>query len=336
MSTDERLLVLWLTGKCNLRCRYCYAAKNDQGEMDLGTARLAVQQMGDTPFRLQFAGGEPLLNLPLLAEILEYIREYRIPARCSLQTNGTLITDEAAEILRAHRVAVGVSLDGGPKVNEKLRGHTQEVLAGIACLARHGMMVNLNAVVTEENAETLADLVDIAIYLGNVNGIGLDLLRIAGRARAGGIRPPTQEALQKGLAELKDRLDARNCLLKRKLVVREFEKAAYYLGTQHPCLDYCFAAQGRSYVVLPDGDCYPCGSLAGDRQYYMGNVHTAVHPVAIQCIRPRMCAACAYAKVCTGGCPSRGLLRGGFDELDCLMKKITFQFAEGRKKEEKL
>ena len=327
MSAPDRLLALWLTGKCNLRCRYCYAAHGPQADMRYETARKAMDYMDGHPFRLQLAGGEPLLNKPLLLRILEDVGDDpSIP--CSIQTNATLIDDGIAEVFRKYRVAVGVSLDGKPEINEKQRGETPKALEGIRILGAHGIRVNLTVVVTAENAARLHELVDMALYLGNVNGIGLDLLRRAGRAVDNGISPAAPEALEHGLRALKKRVDEVNRLLPRPLIVREFEKAKYYLSAEHPCLDYCFAARGKSFVVLPDGGCWPCGSLAGQPEYSMGNVHSAVQPLTIQCARPEQCETCVYRKACTGGCPSRGLLRGGFDELDCLMKKISFELVQ--------
>lgn len=327
MGVPERLLVLWLTGRCNLRCRYCYAANGPKTDMAPNTAQKAIDHMGGRPFRLQLAGGEPLLNRALLLQVLERIRG-NPDISCSIQTNATLIDDEAAEVFRKNRVAVGVSLDGKPEINEKLRGETRKALDGIRILGEHGIRVNLTVVVTEENAAHLAELVDLSVYLGNVNGIGLDLLRRAGRAVDGQIFSASPESLRQGLLALKKRLDGVNRLLRQPLVVREFEKARYCLAAERPCMDYCYAAQGNSFVVLPDGDCYPCGSLAGREQYSMGNVHSAVHPLSIQCTRPEKCETCVYRRACTGGCPSRGLLRGGFDELDCLMKMVSFQLMQ--------
>ena len=127
-------LVLWLTGECNLCCRYCYAAGRSSVKMEMTTAEKALQQAGNRPFCLQFAGGEPLMNLPLLEEILEYVRRRRLPARCSIQTNATLLTDRTARLLKRNRVAVGVSLDGKPGINEKLRGKTREAVEGVRLL----------------------------------------------------------------------------------------------------------------------------------------------------------------------------------------------------------
>lgn len=332
---DRRLLVLWLTGKCNLRCRYCYAADSSAEDMTFETAKKAIGWMQGANFKVQFAGGEPLLNLSLMKEILEYLAQEYPNTACSVQTNAALITEEAAALFKKYHVAVGVSMDGSPERNERLRGKTKEAINGIQILRKHGIMVNLNAVVTAENVLHLADLVDLALYLGNVGGIGLDLLRYAGRAKEGAVQRASAKQLEEGLLLLRKRLDYVNTFLDRPLIVREFEKASYYLETEAACKDYCYASQGKSFVVLPDGTCYPCGSLAGMEQYNMGNVHSTVHSLRINCERPEKCRTCVYQKACSGGCPSRGLLNGGFDELDCLMKIITFQFAEDAKRRRK-
>ena len=74
------------------------------------------------------------------------------------------------------------SLDGGIEVNEALRGQTGKVIEGIQNLAVEGIMINLNCVLTRYNVESLPKLIDLAFYLGNVRGVGLDLLRKTGRA----------------------------------------------------------------------------------------------------------------------------------------------------------
>jgi uncharacterized protein len=320
--------------RCNLRCVYCYAANvrfGGGGDMTFETAQQAVDLMGSGPFTLQFAGGEPLLNLPLMEKVMEYTHARFPDVRFAVQTNGTLLDEKAAALFKRYRVAIGVSLDGKVKTSEKQRGQSASALNGILLLNAHGLCANITAVVTRENADKLCEIVDMAVYLQNVRGIGLDLLRKAGRA--GESDSPAQcadkDALQRGLRALYHHLEEVNRLLPHPIIVREFEKTRCQFA--HGVGDgvYCYAAQGDSYVVLPDGDCYPCGSLAGDSQYRMGNVHTGIERREIACSRPVECAACPWRKYCTGGCPSRGLLSGGFDELDCVMKKTIFELIGG-------
>lgn len=70
--TPLQMLVLSLTGACNMACRYCCAAGQEQHTMTWETARRAIDlaRAGGLPFILQFSGGEPLLVLPLLQQIV--------------------------------------------------------------------------------------------------------------------------------------------------------------------------------------------------------------------------------------------------------------------------
>ena len=346
MPEPKTLLVLWPTGRCNLRCRYCYAADQSGDDMSLNTAVAAIDLIGDKPMTIQFAGGEPLLNVDLIAEICAYATARLHDVRFALQTNGTLIDDSVTDLIQQYRIAVGVSLDGRVAVNDYLRGDTAATVRGIRLLADCNLAINITAVVSNVNVNELNGLVDMALYLGNVNAIGLDLLRKSGRAAAanqgtGEVAPADSATLSYSLVELYHYLQAINAgQAGRPIAIREFEKARTALalaattGELKPDQTdlipterqaYCYAALGRSFVVLPGGDCYPCGSLAGQEKYHMGNVHQSVQPLAIDCVRPAECASCEHRAYCPGGCPSRGLLSGGFDELDCVMRKTTYQ-----------
>ena len=92
MMERSRQLILRLTNRCNLACRYCYAAcdglNGDSGgsDMTFETARKAIDlfaQPGDR-LRIQFTGGEPLLCVDLMAEIFDYVKKAGIQIRFSL------------------------------------------------------------------------------------------------------------------------------------------------------------------------------------------------------------------------------------------------------------
>jgi len=330
MKKGNNLLVLWVTGRCNLKCKYCYAAGTSHADMDFETARKAIGLMGEEPFKIQFAGGEPLLNSRLIEQVLEYVSSGSRNISCSIQTNGTLVTPEIVKLFARYRVAAGISLDGKPATNDWLRGKTKEAINGILLFRENGLGLNLNTVVTGYNVLHLTEMVDMAVYLGNIHGIGLDLLRNAGRASMenADVGRASVWDLEEGLTKLHHYLNKINPVLPKPVIVREFEKAKIQYRQAKPCQDYCYASQGRSFVVLPDGECYPCGSLTGKEEYCMGNVHSAVRPLAIRYQIPVRCKSCEHRVYCTGGCPSRSLLNGGFDELDCVMKKISYRFCK--------
>lgn len=334
MAKEKVLIVLWTTSRCNLACKYCYAGSTHlKADMDFETAAQTLDMFSEHTMKIQFAGGEPLLNYPLICQIVDYVKAKKYNASFQMQTNGTCITPEIAAGLKRMKIALGVSLDGPPEVNEFTRGKTREVIAGIQCLADEGIKINLNSVVTSHSVMQLPKLVNFAYYLGNVGGVGLDLLRDAGRARDHGdvITKATSEQLRTALTVMVETTQELYQLTGKKIVIREIHEACQRLKMATCSKDYCYAACGRSYVVLPNGDVYPCGSLIEEPEYYMGNVNTPpLNSIAIEKKEPESCKSCDFYAICPGGCPSRLLINGNDGEdlsLDCVLKKTAFEMA---------
>ena len=181
-----RNLILSLTGKCNYKCVYCYASCHPEQEMTVETALRAADMAGKSgrPFILQFTGGEPLFAFHVLKAVTEYVEQKSYPAILQLQTNCSLMTSEIADYLKEHNIAVGVSLDGRPPVNDSLRkkkdgnSASEATIRGIRLLVAKKIPIGLTCVVTEANVKSLPGIVQMAFYLGNVRQIGFDLLRI--------------------------------------------------------------------------------------------------------------------------------------------------------------
>lgn len=136
--TDEvrtRALALELTKGCNLRCGYCYygtreAAYDASTSMSPETAQRAVDRLFDDARdeevpHLHLFGGEPLLNFPLVESVVGYARARGITLgrrmTFELTTNGTLLTPKIIDWLNANAIAVGVSIDGPPTIQDATR-----------------------------------------------------------------------------------------------------------------------------------------------------------------------------------------------------------------------
>ena len=324
---ERYLVVLWVTGRCNLNCKYCYAADNSaKCDMKPETAVSVLEKLKGYPLKIQFAGGEPLMNFSLVEQVCEYVHENALDAAFSLQTNGTLITAETAKKLKRLGISVGVSLDGIPEINELTRGKTAEAVNGIKLLAAEGVTVGLNCVVTEYNVNELSRLVDFAFYLGNVGGIGLDLLRNAGRGKE--VSRASAEQLQASVRKMHERTEKLYGLGGRKIAIREIEQAKKRLTENKAVTDYCYASCGRSAVVLPDGRIFPCGSLIKDG-FCEGNAESfsTAEMIRLKAKINDDCCECKYNRICPKGCPSRSILDGG-NELDCALLKASFEIAE--------
>ena len=127
VNHELRQLTLQVTQDCNFRCSYCiYSDINNEGQrhhekkyMDFETAKKAVDyfyQCSDRSERLSigFYGGEPLLNFPLIQQVVEYAEPLFAGRNCifTITTNASLLTEKIQDYLVEHNFSVVISLDG--------------------------------------------------------------------------------------------------------------------------------------------------------------------------------------------------------------------------------
>ncbi|MFE9649397.1 FxsB family cyclophane-forming radical SAM/SPASM peptide maturase [Streptomyces sp. NPDC006365] len=134
-----RTFILKVANRCNIDCDYCFvfnskdqAARRLPARMDLAVVWAAARRIGEhaSAHRLRtihvvLHGGEPLLvGAGHMAGLLEAVRA-AAPAGTrvlfELQTNGTLLSGAWLDLFEQYEVAVGVSLDGPPRANDRHR-----------------------------------------------------------------------------------------------------------------------------------------------------------------------------------------------------------------------
>lgn len=134
-------LIIELTTACNFRCKYCiysdyYPQTRSHGQqlMSIVTAKKAVDFYFDNfektfqrnPMKkpiISFYGGEPLLHLEQLKEIVDYsnskFKEYEVTY--NLTTNGLLFDSKAQKFLVDNKFAILISLDGYKENHDRNR-----------------------------------------------------------------------------------------------------------------------------------------------------------------------------------------------------------------------
>lgn len=334
-------LILRLTERCNLRCAYCYAALPGRSVPDM-PEELAIQAVrvccpeGES-LHVQFTGGEPLLALPVMEAVYSFGKETGRNLRLAVQTNATLLSPSVCRRLAAIHCAVGVSLDGTANANA-LRVFPDgspsfaAAVEGIRNLGQCGVRCGMTTVVTSVSAPYLGRLPDLAMWLGNVDGVGLDLFRPLGRGE-GQLLAPEPETLADGL----NGLCRRTAEVRRMgylFQVRELERIKRR-REQGGCSGlYCYAQTDRSLAVDGSGSCWPCSSLTGIEGLCLGNIRDGIPklPVEAPCLStPPECKRCPSFSVCLGGCPARRLTSPNCtDTLICTMTKtLAAQPEEG-------
>ena len=317
-ETFNRLPVLSemaLTYRCNLRCRFCYAAcgchgPGAEGEGEMTTAQVVrvlevIRRDAKVP-SVSFTGGEPLLRGDL--ELLT-AAAVRIGLRVNLITNGSLLagTGRARRLREAGLSSAQVSLEGPTAaVHDGLTGVSgsfDRTLAGLAELKAAGLHVHTNTTVNTANVAHLRGVVRLAAELGlarlSMNlviptGSAADLsLQVAYRDIGEIVRGARAEARRLGV-EFLWYSPTPMCL---------FNPLAEGLGNKS-----CAACDGL-LSVSPSGDVLPCSSCAEPVGNLLREPFERVWASARAAFyrrkeyAPPECSGCEDFRACAGACP---------------------------------
>lgn len=112
-SVDK--IYLMLGSACNLKCRHCFETDVPQPRLRKQIDRSVLdylKSMADpsNPLQLIFWGGEPLLYMPLIRDVVETLGDDNF--HYWVMSNGVLLTDEITDYLNRHRMFFSVSCDG--------------------------------------------------------------------------------------------------------------------------------------------------------------------------------------------------------------------------------
>ena len=340
-STVVKALCLHVAHTCNLSCPYCFASQGkyhgQQALMrfDVGKRALdfLMENSGDrVNLEVDFFGGEPLMNLEVVKELVAYAREQEGPRgkkfRFTLTTNGMLIDDDVIDFANREMHNVVLSLDGRKEVHDRLRvdwagrGSYDRIVPKFQKLVerRGGKGYYMRGTFTHANPDFTKDVLHMA-------DLGFDQLSMEPVVCA----PDDPAALT--AEDLPIVLEQYELLakemLRREREGRGFTFYHYMLDLAHgPCIYKRISGcgSGTEYMaVTPWGDLYPCHQFVGEEAYRLGDIwqgvtNTAVRDEFKSCnayARPE-CADCWARLYCSGGCAANayhasGSIRGVYE-----------------------
>lgn len=172
------LLVIEITGKCNLHCSYCYNKLGETSLFDIDSESLfeiltEAKEIG--VFDINFCGGEPFAHKDFMRH-LETAKKFGFDI--TINTNGTLITETIARELKELDLIqyIQVSLDGHTQqINNRTRGKFEQAYRGfkLLCLAagQKSLSPSVGIVVTSTNFLYLPEIIEF--YAGSTDRIHL-------------------------------------------------------------------------------------------------------------------------------------------------------------------
>ena len=348
---------------CNLKCEYCFYLEKQAlfgpGEQYRMSDRVLaafiskyITSQPTPPVEFVWQGGEPtLLGIDFFKRVIELQKPHMglKAISNSIQTNGTLLTDEWCRFLKRNNFMVGISLDGPQEIHDRYRkgrkgsGTFDRVISGIRLLQEHKVDYNVLACVARETAgkplETYRFLrqegVEFIQFTPIVERLpdeassqqGLHLAAPAtlnsrgdqGEVTPWSVEPEAYGDFLIGIFEEWVRHDV------GKVFVMNFEWALNaWIGNPSPV---CVHARqcGRSLVIEHNGDVYACDHCVYPR-YRLGNIMTDSLPrmaqssvqsgfgISKESALPRWCRECESLAACRGGCPKHRFAVTYYDE----------------------
>ena len=348
---------------CNLDCEYCFylekqalfgtGEKYRMSDKILSSFITNYITSQPTPIvEFVWQGGEPtLLGIDFFKRVIELQRPFARQKTItnSLQTNGTLLTDEWCDFLKKYNFMVGISLDGPKEIHDRYRcdqqgnGTFDRVMQGLKLLQKHKVEYNVLACVARDTAKRPLDVyrffkdegvefIQFTPIVERVPDARLSQLglRLAGPAALDKEESETDVTSWSVVPEeYGDFLIAVYEGWVRhdvgKVFVMNFEWALNaWIGNPSPV---CIHAEqcGRAVVVEHNGDVYACDHCVYP-QYRLGNILSDTlqgmvekslwsgFGVAKETSLPRWCKECEVLAACHGGCPKHRFETTYYDE----------------------
>lgn len=318
-------VILKVTDKCNLRCKYCYNSEKPCSGECLSLERfeklLRVLLTGYNLIHIIWHGGEPLCaGIDYFRQAMDVEKriciETGVVIENSLQTNGTLINGEWIRFFKEHDFRVGISFDGVD--NEKYRQGTDKVLRAMKLMKAEGMSFGCNAVVADDSYDMKA-----SYEFFKKLGVSFDLSRIISEGGAKSMPSLESVSYARNMCELFDYwvYDTEG------VSIRTF---ALYLnlaagGGFRICT--CASCHMKYLGVTSDGNIYNC-ARDSMREYCFGNIDDftrsdeifrsegATALVLGSVNRRKKCKeSCEYFDLCGGGCADIAMVENGLDNI---------------------
>lgn len=357
MHMAVTVLDLDTTKNCNLRCGYCFKSEHvhpGASRMNLDTAVAAIDWLmaasySATELWVNLFGGEPLLQFPLIKQLVPYAKRRAAAHGKTIQfgctTNLTLIDPEIAAFFREWGMGWHCSIDGPPEVQDTQR-------PGVGGAKSSEKAERGAALVLKDRPGAMARATLTPALVGSMYKSTL-YFESKGFSSMGFAIADENDWTDSDLEEFDRQLGVIREHVRdnwyRKGVDREFGSFDYIIRahlsgeqTEQQC------GVGRGMVLIDEhGDIWPCHRFdgadldsGGNGAWRMGNIFegTFNHMMHLAFLdkdrwaayKPG-CSLCPMQKICAGGCAAANVVNTGSiyyqDYTNCEASRIAYKHA---------
>ncbi len=308
-----------LTTDCNLQCRYCFGETLDDFDEDFGEfeldyslpkkvsydfKELADFCRKDQDCTLTFYGGEPLLNIDAVRQIMDGVAVKHF----MIQTNGLLLDKlEPQYINRFHTMLV--SVDGEEALTDYYRGKGtfRKAIENIKLAKKNGFSGELIARVTVMEQTDIYKQIRWLLDNGEFSFSSIHWQLNAGfwgnDYQRRDFKKWSRENYMPGVERLTefwvDQMQEKGIVLKLYPLLGI---ANSFLFDEEPSLLRC-GGGWINYAIQTDGYIIPCPTMWGMKKYYLGHIRdTEPNEIKKVLVNNKPCSECEILGICGGRC----------------------------------
>jgi len=321
------------TSACNLDCRYCYKGEKSNKVMGLQTFEAVALKVitytrdNSRPLLFVWHGGEPTLAGPeFYRHAFKYCADLSSGHKVAhtLQTNGTILSDDLLDLFVEYKVSIGVSLDGAADHHNRMRpmrngGDTHNaIIDGILRARNKRLDVGVLMSITKDNKGQVKDMFQFCrtnnLTFG-LNPISADL-----HSSHSGIEISPEEYLD-ACTEAFDLWFYQKAF---SIQVNPGYGVTRLLLSKNRLSDCTLSENCQQHFISigPEGDVYPCNRFYNVPDYRLGNIISDDLTAIMDSERRRYllgrcagkiekCRSCSIAQYCNGGCMHHAVVHNG-------------------------
>jgi len=322
---------------CNLDCEYCFFLSKEalypgdrfrMADELLDTyVRQVIESQSAPEVTIAWQGGEPtLMGVAFFRRAVALAEGYKRPDQSiqhTIQTNGTLLTDEWCELLHEHNFLVGLSVDGPRELHDTYRVDKKggpsfdKVMRGHQLLVAHEVEYNILCTVNAANQHRPLDV--YRFFRDDLGARHVQFIPIVERENEGGV--PFGDQVTDRSVEPSVWGEFLNAVFDEWVVrdvgtvfVQTFDAALASWYGAPPGLCVFAETCGNAVALEHNGDLYSCDHFV-EPDYLLGNI-TTTHMVELLASPqqrafgnakrdslPTYCLECDVRFACNGECP---------------------------------
>lgn len=306
----KKFVLQWhLSEMCNLKCKHCYQEKHKPVQLQYDELLNILNQyrnlLKKTNMKghINLTGGEPLC-CPFFYKILDEFKKDKNLYSFSILTNGTLINDDIAKKISEYGPEyVQVSLEGGKKINDYVRGDGvyKKVAQAIKYLKKYNIYVSISFTATKLNYKEFPKVVKYAEKY-KVDNVWSDRFIPLGT--------DYDNEFVMGFEETQEYLSIMETERQRLKNKHSKTTVAMYRALQFQKTNdfpYRCTAGNDLLTVMENGDLVPCrrmpivvGNLLKEDMYDLYK-HNEILKKLQKDTTPSDCKECEHSELCKGG-----------------------------------